>query len=89
MEELAEEGRIVCECSARRVERRGCRRTAVKRLRRCSGFYARHKARQGRRLLCWSRRERGIGWRSPGTKWAFKAGCACSGPGDRQEVFPS
>lgn len=30
MEELAEEGRIACECSARRVERRGCMRTAAK-----------------------------------------------------------
>lgn len=30
MEQPAEEGRKVCKCSARPVERRGCTRTAVK-----------------------------------------------------------
>lgn len=30
MEQLAEEGRKVCKCSARPVERRSCTRTAVR-----------------------------------------------------------
>lgn len=49
MGEQPEEGRIACECLARCVERRGCRRTTVK------GFADEvHFTRQGsRRLLCW------------------------------------
>lgn len=99
MEELSEEGRIACECLARRVERRGCRRRTLK------GFadevvFTGDTRQDSRRLLCWSSGAvRQGGWRGRRGNRAFDEEAweqsgfskqiACSGRGDRQKVFPS